>query len=158
MYSGLKTMYLHTIPSQDAGGKYEERVRICRTAYRMQYGFSENKVTAAIKHVKGGTDQVEHARKDSRILTNKKVRATSFMRRFFDDVCDRMPTGDMSDRWHLPVCLSKKDVHASYVNWCKASGESDDGILSYSYFIDVWSKEFNHVITVCASAFQTCTT
>ncbi len=80
------------------------------------------------------------------------------MRQFFEDVCDRMPSGDMSERWHLPICLSKKDVHGSYVSWCQAKGTPTDQILSYSYFLDVWAKEFEHVITVCASAFQTCTT
>ena len=101
---------------------------------------------------------MEHARKAEKFISGKRGNAVSFMRQFFEDVCDRMPSGDMSERWHLPISLSKKDVHGTYVNWCKGFKESDDDIPSYSYFLDVWSKEFDHVITVCASAFQTCTT
>lgn len=127
-------------------------------AYRMQYGFSENKTSAVLQHLKEGTTNVEHKRKDTTHLSSKRVGATSFMRQFFEDVCDRMPSGDMSERWHLPLCLSKKDVHGTYVNWCKGCGASDEDILSYSYFLDVWAKEYSHVITVSASAFQTCTT
>ena len=135
-----------------------QRVPICQQAWLRLYGFSNNKMEALKNHLKKGIEKPVHGNKESVLLSDKRATMVSFMKRYFEENCEKMPDpSGNTDSWHLPHTTIKEDVYNLYREFFLTKGYDPSELASVCYFRDVWNKDFPHVTIPERSRFKQCT-
>lgn len=77
------------------------------------------------------------------------------MKEYFDDHCDKMPSSEGTQAWHLSPDTRKKDVYEMYVKWV----EDHPGAarpITCSSFTSLWADRFPHVTIPQRARFKQC--
>jgi len=77
------------------------------------------------------------------------------MKEFFDDHCDKMPTSEGTQAWHLSPDTRKKDVWEMYVKWVGDHPGAEPAVKCNS-FTNLWASKFPHVTIPQRARFKQC--
>ena len=113
---------------------------VCRLCWRMAMGIKRTRFTTLMDKFMAGIVHVEHGRSGFRYPQGPSSTAISWMRSFFDKVGDRMP---MQQSFHLPSCLTKKEVYHIAKEDLQALGLE---CCSKTTFFEYWKMEFPNVV------------